>query len=155
MAKRVTSITTKQASSDEIDIGMAKAALALKRAGYDLFTIAEKLGMTERASARAIQAGLEMAASTIGFAERRELLALEVDRLDTLQTALWPNAMDGDVRSAEAILKIVNQRSRLLGLEDAGDQAAATTVVVAGDSNAYVAALQHAANAPQLEARDA
>ena len=45
-----------------------------------------------------------------------ELRALELHRLDQLQRALWDDAMEGDVRAAEAILKIVDRRIRLLGL---------------------------------------
>ena len=74
-------------TSDEVNIELAKRALRMKRSGMNLFDIAEALQMTEMASNATIRRGLEMAQATIGFAERRELLAVEVDRLDALQHA--------------------------------------------------------------------
>lgn len=42
--------------------------------------------------------------------------ALEVQRLDALQVPLWDKAMDGDIKAVNTILRISEQRSRLLGL---------------------------------------
>ena len=150
MARRNQPVPT----SDEVNFELAKRALRMKRSGMSLFDIAEALHMTERASNTAIQRGLEMAQATIGFAERRELLAIEVDRLDALQHAVWDEAMDGDVRAVEAALKVVAMRARLLGLDQADTGTSSTTVVVAGNPDAYVVALQQAATR-ELEAGDA
>lgn len=133
-------------TSDEVNIELAKRALRMKRSGMNLFDIAEALQMTEMASNATIRRGLEMAQATIGFAERRELLAVEVDRLDALQHAVWDDAMDGDVRAVEAALKVIAQRSRLLGLDQVDTGTTSTTVVVAGNHEAYVAALEQASN---------
>lgn len=38
-------------------------------------------------------------------------------RLDSLQSGLWGKAIDGDVEAAMAVLKIIEQRCRLLGSE--------------------------------------
>lgn len=43
--------------------------------------------------------------------------ALEILRLDSLQAGLWDKAMLGDARAASAILRIIQQRVRLLGLD--------------------------------------
>jgi hypothetical protein len=45
-----------------------------------------------------------------------ELRRLEIDRLDVLQAALWPQAMAGDTAAACVVLRIIEQRTRLLGL---------------------------------------
>lgn len=42
------------------------------------------------------------------------LRAVEYDRLNALQAALWPKAMAGDVRAANAVLCIVRLRIRLI-----------------------------------------
>ena len=44
------------------------------------------------------------------------LQELEVARLDALQAALWDQAMDGDVAAAQAAMRIISARCRLLGL---------------------------------------
>ena len=142
-------------TSDEVNIELAKRALRLKRSGMNLFEIAETLQMSEMTSNNAIKRGLSMAQATIGYAERRELLAIEVDRLDALQFALWDQAMSGDVRSVEAVLKVINQRARLLGLEDTDTGSSSTTVVVAGNREAYIAALEQASGGREPEAEDA
>lgn len=63
--------------------------------------------------------------------------ALELARLDALQVAFWERAMTGDVKAADMVLRIIQQRSRLLGLDKPGHQSAAQTVVM---SQAEVAA---------------
>jgi hypothetical protein len=49
-----------------------------------------------------------------------ELRSLEVERLNSLQVAMWQKAMDGDVPSAIAVLRVIMARCRLLGLEGPG-----------------------------------
>ena len=44
-----------------------------------------------------------------------EYRRLELDRLDALQTALWPQALVGDM-AVNTVLRIIEQRTRLLGL---------------------------------------
>ena len=46
--------------------------------------------------------------------------ALEIARLDALQLAVWDHAMAGDVKALNAVLRIIEQRSRLLGLDKPG-----------------------------------
>lgn len=43
--------------------------------------------------------------------------ALELARLDALQVGLWDRAEAGDVKAVLAVLRIIEQRSRLLGLD--------------------------------------
>lgn len=42
---------------------------------------------------------------------------LEVARLDALQFAIWDKAMDGDPQAVGTVLKIIDQRMRVLGLD--------------------------------------
>ncbi|MEI2641443.1 MAG: hypothetical protein V9G10_03685 [Candidatus Nanopelagicales bacterium] len=42
---------------------------------------------------------------------------LELQRLDALQVGLWDQALAGDVKAVNAVLRIIEQRSRLLGLD--------------------------------------
>lgn len=56
--------------------------------------------------------------------------AIELARLDALQAALWERAMTGDVKAAGMVLRIIEQRSRLLGLDKQGFGPGAQTVVM-------------------------
>jgi uncharacterized small protein (DUF1192 family) len=44
---------------------------------------------------------------------------LELSRLDAMQRAIWPKAMEGDSRAIETCLKILDQRAKYLGLNTA------------------------------------
>lgn len=87
----------------------------------------------------------EEARSLVSNWTKQEMLQEEVDRLDELQRASWPSAMAGDSRSVMSVLRIIEARSELLGLKQADAQAVQQTVVVTGDSAAYVEALRKAA----------
>jgi hypothetical protein len=64
--------------------------------------------------------------------------ALELARLDALQVPLWEKAMNGDVKAAGMVLKIIETRSRLLGLDrQTVGQAAQTVVMSPAESAAW------------------
>ena len=56
--------------------------------------------------------------------------ALELVRLDALQASLWDDAVGGDVKAVIAVLRIIELRSRLLGLDKPGAGDATETVVM-------------------------
>jgi hypothetical protein len=88
-------------------------ALELRRAGVDFQTIATQLGYTDRGGAwRAVQSALKR-----GFVEpAADLRQLEAERLDRLQAAVWAAALRGDTKAIDRVLRISDQRARLLGL---------------------------------------
>jgi hypothetical protein len=88
-------------------------AVELLADGGSYDQIAREVGYSHRGSAhRAVSKAL---------AEREteavdQLRRVELDRLDRLQAAMWSRAMDGDVRAINMILRVIDQRVRLLGL---------------------------------------
>ena len=46
-----------------------------------------------------------------------ELRELELDRLDTLQQTYWQPAVAGNMRAADFILRVIDKRAKLLGLD--------------------------------------
>ncbi|MCA9241981.1 MAG: hypothetical protein KDA37_17340 [Planctomycetales bacterium] len=56
--------------------------------------------------------------------------AIELARLDALQAALWERAMTGDVKAAGMVLRIIEQRTRLLGLDKPTVGCATQTLVM-------------------------
>jgi hypothetical protein len=46
-----------------------------------------------------------------------ELRELELDRLDTLQQTYWQPAVQGNMRAADFILRVIDKRAKLLGLD--------------------------------------
>lgn len=92
-------------------------AIALRLAGMDWQTIADRLDYASRAAAcvdvnRALEANLaeqSQAADTL-----REV---ESQRLDRLQAAAWPSAVKGDLKAIETVLKVIDRRVKLQGLD--------------------------------------
>ncbi len=90
------------------------AALDLRRAGCTYDVIARRLGYSNRSGAwHAVRAGL-----TATLQEPADALrAMELERLDRLQVAIWDKATSGNLRAVDRVLTIMKRRSALLGLD--------------------------------------
>lgn len=91
-----------------------RQALDLRRAGITYDVIASRLGYTNRSAAKkAVMRGI---ARTLQESAD-ELRTVEADRLDRMQAAAWTGAMRGDDKALVTVLKIMERRARLLGLD--------------------------------------
>ncbi|WP_270889986.1 helix-turn-helix domain-containing protein [Pedococcus sp. 5OH_020] len=90
-------------------------AIELRTQGWTYESIATELGYANRGTVCHIvsDALATQQAEAVG-----QLRLQETRRLDAVQAALWPDALAGDVAAALAILRIVEARCRLLGLEE-------------------------------------
>lgn len=91
-------------------------AIQLRLAGAEWEQIATSLGYAGRAAAckdvtRALQASMAEQQVSADVLRETELL-----RLDRLQRGLWPAAAAGDTRSADTVLRIIDKRIQLRGL---------------------------------------
>lgn len=94
-----------------------KKAITLRLAGMDWQSIADQLGYSTRGAAwtdvtRALEANL--AEQTQAADTLREVESL---RLDRLQAAAWPSAVKGDLKAIETVLKVIDRRAKLHGLD--------------------------------------
>lgn len=88
-------------------------ALQLRLAGSDYDAIARQLGYTHRSGAhKAVQRA--MAEAKREHAD--QLLEVELMRLDRLQVAHWGNALSGNTKDTDAVLKVMNHRAKLTGM---------------------------------------
>ena len=144
MGKQVKRLHTVVQREENIDSKIAKEVMNLRTKGMQISDIAAKFQFTEVELSNIINNALSRAADAMADNDKTELLALELMRLDQLQSGLWDQAQSGDRQSTETILKIINQRTELLKL--ASDNAGTThqTVVVQGDSASYIRALNRA-----------
>ena len=93
-------------------------AVELKTSGYTYAQVADELGYTSRGTAYNIVTKAlrdQTAEAVTGLRE------LENARLDALQVALWDAAMTGEIGAVVAVVKVVQARVHLNGLEPAGD----------------------------------
>lgn len=87
----------------------------LAATGKTYAEIASQVGFANKSSARkAVVAAL--AARQVDAVD--DLRRLEVSRLDQLQSASWEDALAGDARAVDRILRIITLRAKLLGLVD-------------------------------------
>jgi hypothetical protein len=89
-------------------------AVELRTAGLTYDQIAIELGYANRGTVYRV---VSEALRTHTLEAVGELRSLEVARLNSLQSAMWQKAMDGDVSSAMVILRVIMSRCRLLGLD--------------------------------------
>lgn len=91
-------------------------ALQLRKEGANFDQIAEELGMSRSAAHKTVQRAIAELA-TLAETEVAELRALESARLDELHQAVWPQAVAGDLPALDRVIRIMERRARLLGLD--------------------------------------
>ncbi len=91
-------------------------ALDLRRTGASYREIAALLQMSLGNAHRLVRRGLNRHLAKCGELAD-EIRTLELDRLDALQRSVWPQAEKGKVQAVDRILKIMERRARLLGLD--------------------------------------
>ena len=92
----------------------------LALAGHSFDEIALQVGYQNRGTAwRAVQDALNSRIAE-AVTEYREL---ELARLDAIQAAHWPQAVAGSVRAADLVLRVIDRRVKLLGLDQPHIQA--------------------------------
>jgi hypothetical protein len=89
-------------------------ALKLRQAGASYADIAQKLGLASEAAART---EVSRAMSSVVREAGDEVIDLERDRLDRIQAMAWKLAQDGDVRAIRELVRILERRAKLLGLD--------------------------------------
>lgn len=106
---------TKRSPANTAASARQVAAVTLRFQGRAFQEIADELGYSGRAAAyKAVQRGL---ADLPPVEHRDSLRQLEAMRLDALQAAAWPAAMTGDSEGVRTVLKVMERRARLFGLD--------------------------------------
>ncbi len=91
-----------------------KDALELRIAGYTLEEIAASFGY---ASPSSVSKAIRRAIMETPAELAKELRTMEEFRLDGMQMAIWEKAEAGDLGAIDRVLKIMERRARLLGLD--------------------------------------
>lgn len=90
--------------------------MALRRAGASYQQIAEALDVSTTMAHRYVKQALEaMREETRETAE--DVRQLELARLDEMLSRLWPKVTEGDMKAYDRALRIMERRSKLLGLD--------------------------------------
>jgi Homeodomain-like domain-containing protein len=96
-----------------VALNVEQECLRLRKKGWTTSRIAEAVGRSERSIRRSLNNAL---ADDI-FPDVVQLRALENARLDELLGAIWQRALEGDNRSVDRVLRIMERRAKLFGLD--------------------------------------
>jgi hypothetical protein len=88
--------------------------VSLRRQGMTWQEIASAVGYASPSGASDAYA---RASRRVVAEDVESLRLLESERLDYLHASHWEKALEGDIKSTEIILKVMDRRSRLLGLD--------------------------------------
>jgi hypothetical protein len=88
-------------------------ALTLRADGHTFDSIGDELGITRQAAQQLVTRAI----SDLPKESIAEVRALESLRLDALQAAIWADAPAVDVRAVDRVLRIMERRARMLGLD--------------------------------------
>jgi hypothetical protein len=88
--------------------------LRLRRGGLTFDLIAQQLNFAHASGAHKAYVN---ACKRIVYSEVEEVRAAETDRLDIAQAAIWNGVLQGQIPSIMALIKIMERRARLLGLD--------------------------------------
>ena len=91
-------------------------ALELRKCGAPFREIARQLGVDVHTAHADVGAELAALRETT-ITEASELRALELERLDTMTSGLWPAIQEGSAAAVGAGVRVSERRSRLLGLD--------------------------------------
>jgi len=109
------------------DPTLARQVLGMRRAGAQFDAIADRLKITPRAAKVLFEQALAAFDPAVS-------VALEADRLDRLHTAVWQQAVGGDLAAIDRVLRISERRDKVIAptanndhaLRKAFDESAAT-----------------------------
>ena len=92
-------------------------AVEMRKAGATYSLIATQLGYADESGAfRAVHRALQALNEKIAE-DLTEMKRLELERLDRLMVTLWPKATQGHLASVDRVLRIMERRAKLLGLD--------------------------------------
>lgn len=95
---------------------VATNILRLRKMGYDARRISDELDIPMDRVSNIIKSALQKLTKDMrGQAE--EIRSLEMTRLDDLQSAIWSDCMEGKLTAIDRVLKIMERRSKLVGLD--------------------------------------
>ena len=120
----------------------------LRRGGLTWDLIAQRVGYKHPASAR--DAYMRASARIV----RDDIDAIrqtEEDRLDIAQSAIWDKVLDGDVQAVNTLIRVMERRAKLLGLDQPVKiQAEVITYDANGISDELARIIEHANSSKAL-----
>lgn len=93
-------------------------ALELRKAGATYRMIGARLGISAPAAHKRVMDALHSIAETTSE-KATDVLAIETERLDSMLLGLWEKARRGDVAAVDRVVRIMQRRADMLGIDAA------------------------------------
>jgi hypothetical protein len=93
-----------------------KKAMAMRKAGASYDLISSELGITPQGAAKVVKRCLERIEKKTRE-DTEHVLVMELARLDAMLMGLWDKARRGHEGAVDRVLRIMERRARLLGLD--------------------------------------
>lgn len=150
MARKTTGTATAKAEAESQEL--TRRCLELRLAGGSLEAIGKTVGLHKSNVSRRIKQALQ----DIPQDEAADLRAIENERLNVMQTAIWQKVRQGEYGAVDRALRISERRSKLNGLDapqrvDVGAQAVDIEGVARDIMTAFGADLEAAEEPPRGE----
>ena len=88
--------------------------LKLRRGGLTFDLIAKELGFKHASGAHKAYVN---ACKRIIVSDVQEIRAVEIERLDIAQSSIWGRVLRGEIPAIQTLIRIMERRARLLGLD--------------------------------------
>lgn len=108
--------TNTNSSAKATKLERQRQALEYRRMAFGYAEIAERIGISTTQAFRLVREAMQDARTQIE-AEASEMKAEEISRLDGMMRGLWPDARKGQHGAVDRVLKIMERRAKLLGLD--------------------------------------
>jgi len=121
----------------------------LRCAGLSFVEIAAQLQMDPSAVIRRFREYQLYLAKDVSLEKREQQAHMVMSQLDALQYPFYEQAMTGDVKSAEFVLKVIQTRMKLFNLDAANPntESGQQQILIVGNSKEeFLSALQHGRN---------
>ncbi len=101
---------------EEHGADMRRKCLEMRKAGATYAQIGDALNCSPQNAAKHVKKALDEIAKKTAE-DATEIIQLELERLDTMLLGLFKSAKSGNEHSVDRVLKIMERRARLLGLD--------------------------------------
>lgn len=88
----------------------------LRRSGATYSEIGAQVGISRQAAFKHVKTEM-LSLAEVASEDASAIRALEIDRLDRLQLGIWSSASTGHLGAIDRILKIMERRAKLLGID--------------------------------------
>lgn len=145
-------LPAEQPLSGEIVASRAEMAYQMRVQGMSLSDIANELHLGNTSSVnKIVNDRFKFEAEFMSGDEKQGILALEMARLDKLQSSIWQSAVYGDPKSVDLVLKIIAMRVKITGVDQPDAQLNQQTVlVIGGAEDNYVKKLKEISDDPTI-----